>query len=378
MKKSYSVIITTVVLAGGLVLGGSTLAKAEHVMKSGTDVVEVKLYGQVNRALMYGDNGNQDKVFHVDNDNSSTRLGLKGKAKVTDDFSTGINFEAEWQLNASNKVKFNDIGGIDDGFTIRKFELFLDSKKIGKLSMGQGDTASNGTSEVDLSGTSVAGYSDMNTWGGDLVFYNTTAMADGPSVDSVFTNYDGLSREVRLRYDSPKFAGFMLSGSSVDERQWDIAGRYHNKFDAFELSAALAYAKFGSTSTDDTYKHQINGSVSAMFGGGFSATLAMGSRDTRLATDTRDPKFYYFKLGYATKALTEAGKTAFSIDYGKSEEISSSNPQDEGDVWGLQAVQKMDNWGTELYAAYRMFSLDRPSVSFDDLYIVAAGARIKF
>jgi hypothetical protein len=376
MKKSYSVIIATAVLAGGLVLGGSTLAKAEHVMKSGGDLVQVKMYGQVNRAFMHADNGNEDQLFHVDNDNSSTRIGLKGKAKVSDTLSTGINFEAEWQKNASNKVRFDNVGGDDDGFTLRKFELFLDSKNLGKLSMGQGDTASNGTSEIDLSGTSVAGYSDTNTWGGDIVFYDNIGMADGPATDKAFNNYDGLSRAERLRYDSPSLAGFKISTSLVEEEQWDVALRYAGEFAGAKVKAGIAYADKGTydpTSDDDT---QFNGSVSVLLDMGVSATFAYGSLDYDDPAETRDPESYYFKLGYQTKALTEMGKTAFSIDWMSSEDIAAVN--DEGDVWGLQVVQKVKNWGTEFYGAYRQFSLDRAGADFDDVSIFAAGMRIKF
>ena len=35
--------------------------------------VEVKLSGQINRAIMWANNGNESELFHVDNDNSSTR-----------------------------------------------------------------------------------------------------------------------------------------------------------------------------------------------------------------------------------------------------------------------------------------------------------------
>jgi len=39
-----------------------------------------------------------------------------------------------------------------NNFTERKLEIYFDSKRLGRLWLGQGDTASNGTSEVDLSG----------------------------------------------------------------------------------------------------------------------------------------------------------------------------------------------------------------------------------
>jgi hypothetical protein len=41
-------------------------------------------------------------------------------------------------------------------------------------------------------------------------------------------------------------------------------------------------------------------------------------------------------------------------------------------------VQNIDSWGTELYAGYRNYQLERESVDFEDINAVLAGARVKF
>ncbi len=54
-------------------------------VSSGNKHAEVQLYGHVNRAVLWADDGNSSKTYFVDNTNSMTRLGIKGKIQATDD-----------------------------------------------------------------------------------------------------------------------------------------------------------------------------------------------------------------------------------------------------------------------------------------------------
>jgi hypothetical protein len=111
--------------------------------------LEVKLSGQVNRAVMRADNGNDSEVFHVDNDNSSTRFRLTGSEQVNDLVKIGVVWENQFESNSSSSV---DIGQNSDGsapFSERKMEAYFDTP-YGKLSIVQGDGAANGSSEMDL------------------------------------------------------------------------------------------------------------------------------------------------------------------------------------------------------------------------------------
>lgn len=56
---------------------------------------------------MFADDGKESEVFHVDNDGSSTRVGMKGAARATDDLSAGFKFEVEFEGNSSNDVSMN-------------------------------------------------------------------------------------------------------------------------------------------------------------------------------------------------------------------------------------------------------------------------------
>lgn len=72
-------------------------------------------------------------------------------------------------------------GGPDPEFDLdgRKIEAYAKSKKFGSLALGQGDMASNGSAEEDLSGTSVISYSQVRFAAASLVFGPGT---NGPTV----------------------------------------------------------------------------------------------------------------------------------------------------------------------------------------------------
>ena len=62
---------------------------ADDSILSGSSNVHLSLSGQVNRGVLFVDDGNQTEILHVDNDNSSTRFRLIGSADYNDDISIG-------------------------------------------------------------------------------------------------------------------------------------------------------------------------------------------------------------------------------------------------------------------------------------------------
>lgn len=332
--------------------------------------VTVKLSGQINRALMWADNGNNSELFHVDNDNSSTRFRLTGMEEFGKNLKVGVVWETQFESNTSSGV---DIGQRSDGsssFTERKLEIWFDTK-FGKLWIGQGDGAANGSSEVDLSGTSVIMYSGVNDTAGGLTFRNS-AGAVGPRIGQTRSNFDGLSRNDRLRYDTPTFGGFTLSASATNGDAWELAGRWAQEFDsAGKFTAAIGYVD-SSLRTDPSFQ-QIGGSVSWLHSSGINLTLVGGSRDydtsVGSANSGRDSMNYYAKIGYTR------GMHAVAVEYGQTEDLNQDG--DESDNWGLAYVIKP--WkGVEMYSAYRSYSLDRAGADYDDIDQLIVGTRVKF
>lgn len=346
-----------------------TVADSQTVT-SGKKGVKLTVSGQVNRGVLFADNGDDSEFFYVDNDNSSTRVRFVGVGQLTDDISVGTQIEVQFESNSTAAISFNqDSPAGPNNFTERKLELYGDSKRLGRLWVGQGDTASNGTSEVDLSGTSVVAYSGIADMAGGLEFSTDSTGAIGPQINAAFSNFDGLSRDDRLRYDTPRFGGFMASASVIDGGSWDVAGRFSGDVSGTKVAGAVAYADANSRQGFE----QLNGSVSVLLPMGLNFTAAAGTRDVKGGGD--DPVFYYGKLGYKFDAI-DFGGTAVSIDYTMAEDIDVNG--DEFTSYGAFLVQDFDKIGTEFYIGFRNHELDRPGENFDDVFAVLTGARVKF
>lgn len=352
-------------------MASSEQVDTKNIAKSGNDKVQLQIYGQVNRGVLITDDGTNTDVFHVDNDNSSTRIGLNGKVKINEDLSAGTKIEVQFESNSTASINQDDESVGPNNFTERHLDLFFESKSMGKISLGQGDTASNGTSEVDLSGTSVVGYSGVSDMAGGINFVDpSTEVLSGVSIGDVTSNMDGLSRRDRIRYDSPSFNGFMLSGSLIEDSRQDLALRYSGKMADAKFSAALGYAHQDESSTE----HQYNGSASLLMGNGLNFTVAGGMRE--IDEDNRDdPYFIYGKVGYKAN-FNSLGNTNFAIDYGHFEDIDQND--DETQSVGIFAVQQIEDAGIDLYFGYRWFDLDRPGTGYDSINAILFGSRIKF
>lgn len=351
-------------------------AEPAPVVKSGNDKVSVKLYGQINRAALYADDGNEDNWYFVDNVNSTTRVGLLGSSRPLSDsdLSLGSRFEVEFAANKSTAVSQKDKNNADDkNFKKRHFDIFVNSGRFGKLSLGHGDTASEGASEIDLSGTGVVSSSDIPDMAGGQFFYDDrTDSLSSTRVRDVFDNMDGLGRDDRLRYDTPRFHGFMASGSVISGAGGDTALRYDGEIGEFKLAAAAAYSDPSSSS--DTIDKTVNGSASVLHSSGLNATFAGGWQENKESTQ-EDPTFYYGKLGFR-RQFFPIGITALSLEWGRFNDIDEDD--DEADTLGVMGVQNIDDWATEYYLGYRWHKLDRKDSSLDDINALMTGLRVKF
>ena len=379
MKKCYSTSAITMTVSA-MLLGGVVSASALEI-KSGNDKVGLQLYGHINRAVMAVDDGNDSKIFHVDNTHSESRVGLKAKVKASEKLTVGGNAEVQWQANPSEQVSM-DNESISAELKERAMEVYFDFSNIGKVSLGTGKMASDETSEVDLSGTDLAGNSGMADAGGGFAFYNTktVAVAEGEEVKSitvgnVFNQMDGLSKKDRVRYDTPSLAGFSLGASLGEKEMADAALRYSGEFGGTKLKAAVAYSDPG----DGKDYTQINGSASVLFGFGLNLTVAGGTRDLDdIPANGDDPTFMYGKIGYKAKIFS-AGSTACSFDYGVFSNIKNQDTEEEGTAYGVQVVQKLSDYNTELFAAYRNFELeDNTAADYEPITLAMGGVRIKF
>ncbi len=349
----------------------SQAQEPQRLVKSGKDSIKLSLSGQVNRGVLIADDGNNTHLFHVDNDNSSTRIRFVGKGNFNEDLSVGTQIEVQFESNSTASInQFSSRGVGPNNFTERKLEFYVDSKRFGRVWVGQGSTASDGSSEVDLSGTAVIAPSKVNDMAGGLIFSRAGAqpLAGDPTIGRAFSNLDGLSRDDRIRYDTPSFRGFKASASAIAGGRWDVAGRYSAELLDTKLAAAVAYWERPGS-------HGVSGSISGRHKSGLNLTFAAGNRDFN-AVGRNDSSFFFVKLGYLRKFFPTFGNTALSVDYFNSDDQSATG--DDSQSYGAFIVQNFDRVATELYIGGRLYDLDRPGARFHNIVAVLSGARIKF
>lgn len=329
--------------------------------------IDVTISGQVSRAAMYADDGRSAKWFFVDNDNSSTRFRFRGSNEFEGGWRVGLLWEVEMQSNASNEVAMDDNSDLGDvNFNERHMDIFVE--KWGTARLGQGDTASNGTAEVDLSGTAIAAYSSVSDVGGNIEFRDGSRKT-GITVSDSRSNFDGLSRKDRFRYDTPRWGGFFASGSIEGNNEWDVAARYAGDFGWARLAAAVGWGDFGtsSDSNDGTRDGVFDGSASILFDFGLNFTAAYGIRKQ----DDKNPWNLFGKIGYQFLGIHAA-----SIQYSRTEHLS--NPDDKGDTFGLAYVITPFK-SVEFHGTYYLHMLDLDEGSDpDDINVFMTGIRVRF
>jgi len=370
-------------------LGGDCCADLEErvaeleatTARKGNNKVSLTVSGQVNRMITFWDDGQDDDIYIVDNNNSSTRLRFSGSAKINSTLEAGFKIEFDPEIDSSQRADA-DSGKSSLTIDMRIQDVWLKGS-FGKVSLGKGDTASNGSSEVDLSGTSVAQYSGGFTdWSSAFEWINAGGGSSGISHGSTYNQFDGLSRRSRIRYDSPTLGGFTASTSfgQNDGRDdfWDVALRYAGEFGSLRVAAAVAYEDDEEAGTLDGTTETFNGSVSVMHvPTGLNVTFAAGERDFADAGD--DGQFYYVKVGIKQKWFA-SGATAIAVEYYHGEDINTDfdGDNDEMETWGVALVQNIDAAAMELYVAWQHGEYEEDGSSFEDFDIVGAGARIKF
>ncbi len=347
------------------------------VFQAGGKDVNLKISGQISRMALHYDDGEESDLRSVDNDHSSTRLRLLATVKPDADWTIGGRLEAELLANSSKNFTRSKTKGAKNlaTFNERYIEVTVEHRRYGKLYLGQGNTASNKTSQADLSGTNLAGRSEVYKWGAALEFWDSTnGRYSGISVHDAVDDMDGRSRKDRIRYDTPSFNGLKLATSVHEGGAWDLAAFYGQKIATVAIKAAASFVDMSPVS--DRVKSQYSGSLALRHNNGWNAAIGIGGQDTKGEAAAQDPWFVYLKLGYRTKTLNRLGLTAFSLDHGYFDELEAKDQ--DATVWGLQLVQSIDAWRTDIFAGWRRYSLDSPGIDTAAIDIIGIGARFKF
>jgi len=350
-------------------LPAPVLAGDKPVVTSGNERVTLAISGQVNRAINTANDGSSTKAYFVDNDASNSRVRFVGTGQVSDDFKLGSTIELAIAPNESSQVSQNDEDS-GDFFDQRVVEIYGESEKLGRLTLGKGSTASDNTAEVDLSGTSVVMYSSVAAPMGGLQFRTKEGDLTGVSISDSFNNFDGLSRRDRLRYDSPNFGGFSLAAAAISDGRYDTGLFWAAELGGFKAAAAAAIAYPNTDNVD----YRADGSASILHvASGLNLTVSSGFDES---DDGGNPRNYYLKGGWIADFF-DFGSTNFGIDLTRS--VNNPTPSDEGWSVGGAVVQDVNDFGLQLYGQLRYYELDRnDNPSVDGITAFTVGTRLKF
>jgi hypothetical protein len=383
---------------GAALLVGGTAAQAQ--VTGGQQGIQVQLYGQVSRALMFADDGHQSKWFHVDAQPSSTRFGLNASAQATPGLRVGARIETEMKSNPSDTVSFADPSTGAVSGNVLWAERWLDAYfegSWGRVNIGQGSGAADDASTIDLSGTGMANGNCVCDWGGGIVFRGSDGSSLGTTVLAAFNNNDFESRYDRIMYTTPTFGGFRAqvgTGQKSDAGEVNEASVWWAGKVAGDLQAAIGWSdeKTGAPAAPggvETPSNQtFGGSVSWLHTSGFNVTFAYTQMElsalctaatcpagATVGSERDEVKFMWGKVGY------KFGQHAIAVDYAQVKDQAAQG--DDGKTYGVGYVWNPQRW-LELFANYRIYQLDRDSsllaagVGIEDIAVGAIGTRIRF
>lgn len=323
-------------------------------IQSGNSRVKVTIYGQVNRAIRFANTGDETEVTSVDNDGSSSRIGIRAVGKANPNLSIGALHELEWQENRRSGT--NEEGGATSRVRARHVDLWLDHKDIGQLWMGHGSIAGDAAGLFDLSGVGmVYGFAGANgtdgtgadasvkTYNGqDVATMETTGNARGFRPFNFFG-----ARENRIMYVTPALMGARLRASYGEAKSWSVGLRYAGSpggVKGFRALFAAGYRKNPSQYVDGEDKSAFAVSGGVKHSSGFNVNASYDS-DGEDDPDGQKNSQWGVTLGWSGK-INDAGGTSIGIGYNRSTDGMHGKSQQ---YWAA-IVQKVDAAAADVYA----------------------------
>jgi hypothetical protein len=452
-------------------------------VRKGNRRVSLTVSGQVSRQLMYWSDGAQNDLYSVDNGLNTSRFRFTGGAKLTPEYQVGFMFEMDLRIGArSNQVNqidddgFSGSGGIlggsafgdgiggngDSVIGIRTANWWVESKKLGRVTLGRLNMATAGISTIDLSNAGVVITSEPGEYQGGFIMRNGlqrlsfnspsslgatwATMCGGPSPSTPFPgaagpyandcNEHGPLRRDAVRYDSPTFWGFTVSGSYAEQHIYDAALRYSTELYGYRVAAGFGYRVFQDREPDlpfpstlpidrfaDTDRRQWLTSASIMhlatglFVSGafvqyeFHGLNAFERFGNVAGVDGNRPDIpLWWVDGGIQKNWTGWGATTFYGEWGRFDNGNNGlfantafpglGPSSTGTFgsnvlvldssvqwWGAGVVQTVDAAAMDFYIAYRQYQA-RASMfggpenqipgGLNEIWFIQAGARIQF
>jgi hypothetical protein len=371
--------------------------------RKGNRVVSLQISGQINKALLIWDDGVDSDAYIVDPDSDGSRFRFTGKAQIKPGWEAGYMMELNIVDAASNRVSQGKNGDDPaDNISIRQNYWYLESERLGRVSLGQVAQATDGINEIDVvttystvSKTHYAGAFNIRTVGGGN---------SGFQWEDVLGAIGGGQEDI-VRYDTPSIYGFIASASWGDNDVWEVALKFQKEWNSVKIAAGIGYLEDQRDTFSDAAntqfltrtESQLSGSISAQHvPTGLFVTFAAGERDVR--DSDVDATNVYIKGGISKKWLSY-GATTFWGDYAHFDgfgeestilaaETGTRLTSSSADVWGFGVVQSFDAAALNVYALAQFYSADlegqlvgggaATNLDTEDHFAVVIGSHIKF
>ncbi|MGE0627684.1 MAG: porin [Hyphomicrobiaceae bacterium] len=329
-------------------------------VRKGNRKVSLQLYGQVSQALMFWDDGGETNTYLLENNNIKNRIGVRGSAKITSDWSAGYNIELQirsGRSSSANQLPLATTEGVSitayntRSVSLRYANWYMNSSTYGRLTVGRQTDTTIGTSSVNLvnpdgfAGPTGAGY----TFQGMRLRRSGTTGNGGLSSLSHFNLFQNGATIVSndygptlhgVKYTSPFFlghtksSGFQFSTGWGADDVWGVALRYAEQYGEVRVAAAVGYAQFTgndrgacanlsvvtSASTTDCNSWQASGSIlhvpTGLYVSGGWAEWNDDNRKKLLAISGIDDtdSYWWIQAGWQAK-LNPLGNTIFWGQY---------------------------------------------------------------
>jgi predicted porin len=419
-------------------LGGNCCADLEEriaeleatTARKGNRKVSLTVYGQVNEYVLFWDDGEMDDVYQVTNDVSRTRFGFRGSAKIDSEWTAGYLVEIGIRTANSGAVsQFSDVSGAlgatdrdsgDDlggGTDLRHAYWYIQSQRLGTLTIGQTDTPSSSTFTLTLANIPMI-EADPSGVGG-AAFRIRTAAGPVSAVGSALfwqnlmhPNQGSLSRRNEVMYTSPTWSGFQFKAAWGEDDFWSASLAWAGEHSGFRLAAKVAYADVTDTSfaigttagggvsnntgctpgtapVSDTDHREVDcnhwvfgASVMHVATGLFVSGGYVDFTDDNRAVGVDDNDTAWFIHGGIEQKWFALGKTTLYGEYGEQENglALAGYGGETMSFWGLGAVQNIEAAAMDLYLFYRELSSELPTTTLDaqDFTMFGIGGIIRF
>ena len=228
--------------------------------RKGNQKVSIQVYGDVNQAVLFWDDGHEQNVYVVNNSYKTSRFGLKGTSKIGAGWSAGYRLEAESRVAYSrtlNQFDDNNFHDPNHNLFVRQSNMYVESETLGKFTLGlQEPPKDNSTKDTHVAGNILDSASqDFFMSQGFFLRSRGVAGSEGLSTikfidisrcySSGSALFDCSTRRNMAVYQTPVWAGFWFNAGYGEDDIWSASARYKKEWgEAWKIGAAAGYEDF--------------------------------------------------------------------------------------------------------------------------------------